>query len=154
MGASCEEIIALASQALTDWDEELVHKVNTIGAQIDESERTIETICIRKPRFSKKVLAPQCFFLRFLSRQYNFMSNLKTGYKSVTFYDGRQLARLVALWYNLVIEIRRIIRLISRLPGKGKFAENFGEFLIHLLFRVARGDEGFMDFPLFFPLCR
>ena len=25
MGASCEEIIALASQALTDWDEELVH---------------------------------------------------------------------------------------------------------------------------------
>ena len=47
MGASCEEIIALASQALTDWDEELVQKVNTIGAQIDESERTIETICMK-----------------------------------------------------------------------------------------------------------
>ncbi len=47
MGSSCEEIIALASQALTDWDEELVHKVNTIGAQIDESERTIETICLK-----------------------------------------------------------------------------------------------------------
>ena len=29
MGADCEEIIALASQALTDWDEELVQKVNT-----------------------------------------------------------------------------------------------------------------------------
>jgi len=47
MGAACEEIIALASQALTDWDEELVHKANTIGAQIDESERTIETICMK-----------------------------------------------------------------------------------------------------------
>ena len=47
MGASCEEIIALASQALTDWDEELVHKVNTISAQIDESERAIETICMK-----------------------------------------------------------------------------------------------------------
>ena len=47
MGSSCEEIIALASQALTDWDEELVQKVNTIGAQIDESERTIETICMK-----------------------------------------------------------------------------------------------------------
>ena len=47
MGASCEEIIALASDALTDWDEELVRKVNTIGAQIDESERTIESICLK-----------------------------------------------------------------------------------------------------------
>ena len=47
MGASCEEIIALASQALTGWDAELVQKVNTIGGQIDESERTIETICLK-----------------------------------------------------------------------------------------------------------
>ena len=47
MGASCEEIIALASQALTGWDAKLVQKVHTIGAQIDESERTIETICMK-----------------------------------------------------------------------------------------------------------
>ena len=47
MGAACEEIIALASDALTDWNEELVKKVNTIGAQIDESERTIESICLK-----------------------------------------------------------------------------------------------------------
>ena len=47
MGASCEEIIALASHALTDMNEELAQKVETIGAQIDESERTIETICLK-----------------------------------------------------------------------------------------------------------
>ena len=47
MGASCEEIIALASHALTDCDEELVRKVNTIGGLIDESERTIESICLK-----------------------------------------------------------------------------------------------------------
>ena len=47
MGASCEEIIALASHALTDMDEDLVRKVETIGAKIDESERTIETICMK-----------------------------------------------------------------------------------------------------------
>ena len=47
MGAACEEIIALASHALTDWDEELVRKVSTIGSQIDESERTIEGICLK-----------------------------------------------------------------------------------------------------------
>ena len=47
MGAACEEIIALAFHALTDWDEELVRKVSTIGSQIDESERTIESICLK-----------------------------------------------------------------------------------------------------------
>ena len=47
MGSACEEIIVLASQALTNWDDELVQKVRTIGAQIDESERTIETICMK-----------------------------------------------------------------------------------------------------------
>ena len=47
MGAACEEIIALASDALTDWDEDLVKKVNIIGTQIDESERTIESICLK-----------------------------------------------------------------------------------------------------------
>ena len=47
MGASCEEIIALVSQALTGLDAELVQKVNTVGAQIDESERTIENICMK-----------------------------------------------------------------------------------------------------------
>ena len=47
MGSSCEEIIALASRAMTDMDEELARKVATIGAQIDESERIIETICMK-----------------------------------------------------------------------------------------------------------
>ena len=47
MGAACEEIIAYASQALTDWNEDLVRKVRKVGAQIDESERTIETICMK-----------------------------------------------------------------------------------------------------------
>ena len=47
MGAACEEIIALASHALTDWDEELVRKVNTIGTQIDEHEHNIERICLK-----------------------------------------------------------------------------------------------------------
>ena len=47
MGAACEEIIAFASEALTGWDENLVKKVKQVGAQIDESERTIEAICMK-----------------------------------------------------------------------------------------------------------
>ena len=47
MGASCEEIIAFAAQALTGLDDALTQKVRQVGAQIDESEHTIEAICLR-----------------------------------------------------------------------------------------------------------
>ncbi len=47
MGAACEEIIAFASHALTDYDADLAKQVSIVGSQIDESERTIETICLK-----------------------------------------------------------------------------------------------------------
>ena len=47
MGAACEEIIALASRSLTDYSADLAKSVSAVGAQIDESERTIETICMK-----------------------------------------------------------------------------------------------------------
>ena len=47
MGALCEQIIGLASQALTNWNEELGKQIKLMGAGIDEKERTIETICMK-----------------------------------------------------------------------------------------------------------
>ena len=47
MGAACEEIIAFAAKALTDYSPELEEKTNQVGAVIDESERAIETICLK-----------------------------------------------------------------------------------------------------------
>ena len=47
MGAACEEIIAMASHALTDYNGDLAKQVAAVGAQIDESERSIETICLK-----------------------------------------------------------------------------------------------------------
>lgn len=47
MGAACEEIIDLAARSLTDWSPELEEKTAHVGATIDESERTIETICLK-----------------------------------------------------------------------------------------------------------
>ena len=47
MGAACEEIIDLAAKALTDFSPELEEKTKQVGAVIDESERTIETICLK-----------------------------------------------------------------------------------------------------------
>ena len=47
MGAACEEIIDLAAKALTRYSPELEEKTKQVGAEIDESERTIETICLK-----------------------------------------------------------------------------------------------------------
>ena len=47
MGAACEEIIDLASKALTDYSQALAEEPAHVGATIDESERTIETICLK-----------------------------------------------------------------------------------------------------------
>ena len=47
MGALCEEVIAVASRALTQGDTALAEKVAPLDGQIDEKERTIETLCLR-----------------------------------------------------------------------------------------------------------
>ena len=47
MGALCEEVIALAAKALSDGDIALAKKVAPLDAQIDQKERTIETLCLR-----------------------------------------------------------------------------------------------------------
>lgn len=47
MGSCCEQIIALAAQALTDYTPELKSQTAQIGSQIDESEHTIETDCLK-----------------------------------------------------------------------------------------------------------
>ena len=47
MGADCEEIIALASDSLTGWNDELAKNVSVIGTRIDEGYRTVENICLK-----------------------------------------------------------------------------------------------------------
>ena len=47
MGAACEGIIDFAAKALTDYSPELEEKTTQVGAVIDESERTIENICLK-----------------------------------------------------------------------------------------------------------
>ena len=47
MGSDCEEIIALASESLTGWNEDLAKKVSVIGSRIDEGYRTVENICLK-----------------------------------------------------------------------------------------------------------
>ena len=47
MGALCEEVIALASQALTKGDIRLAKKVAPLDSEIDQKEREIESLCLK-----------------------------------------------------------------------------------------------------------
>ena len=47
MGALCEEVIALASKALTEADPELAKKVGPLDAEIDQKEREVENLCLK-----------------------------------------------------------------------------------------------------------
>ena len=47
MGGLCEEIIEIVARALTGWEDDLIKRVTTLGAEIDESERNIETLCLK-----------------------------------------------------------------------------------------------------------
>ena len=47
MGGLCEEIIEIVARALTGWEDDLIKRVTTLGAEIDESERSIETLCLK-----------------------------------------------------------------------------------------------------------
>ena len=47
MGALCEEVIEMSSQALTEGDKELAKQVAPLDSEIDQKERNIESLCLR-----------------------------------------------------------------------------------------------------------
>ncbi len=47
MGALCEEIISRVLKALTEEDGQLLHGISSLGPEIDQKERTIETLCLK-----------------------------------------------------------------------------------------------------------
>ena len=50
MGALCEEVIALASRALTENDKSLAARVAPLDSEIDRKERDIESCCFSSSR--------------------------------------------------------------------------------------------------------
>lgn len=47
MGALCEDVISMASKALISGDTALAKKVAPLDGEIDQKERTIETMCLK-----------------------------------------------------------------------------------------------------------
>lgn len=47
MGALCEEIISMVSDALTQWDDKLNEHIMPVANAIDQKERDIEALCLK-----------------------------------------------------------------------------------------------------------
>ena len=47
MGALCEEVISMAAKALENGDGALARKVAPLDSEVDQKERTIESICLK-----------------------------------------------------------------------------------------------------------
>ena len=47
MGALCEEVISMAAKALEDGDGALARKVAPLDSEVDQKERTIESMCLK-----------------------------------------------------------------------------------------------------------
>ena len=90
MGALCEEVIALSSQALTEGDTALAAKVAPLDSEIDHKEREIENLCL-------KLLLRQARDLRQISAALKMITDMeRIGDQAediaeiVAFLDGRQ----------------------------------------------------------------
>ena len=46
-GALCEEVISMAAKALEDGDGALARKVAPLDSEVDQKERTIESMCLK-----------------------------------------------------------------------------------------------------------
>ena len=47
MGSICEEAIALAAKALIAGDSSLAHKIEPLSGELDQMERSVETLCLK-----------------------------------------------------------------------------------------------------------
>lgn len=47
MGALCEQIISMVSDALNQWDPQLHDHIQPVASAIDQKERDIETLCLK-----------------------------------------------------------------------------------------------------------
>ena len=47
MGALCEQVISMASRALIDGDTKLAKQIAPLDAEIDQKERSIESMCLK-----------------------------------------------------------------------------------------------------------
>ena len=86
MGALCEEVIALAAKALGDGDASLAKKVAPLDAEIDEKERSIETLCLRLLLQQQPVARD----LRQISAALKMVTDMEDIAEIVLFLNGRQ----------------------------------------------------------------
>ena len=97
MGALCEEVIALSSQALTEGDTALAAKVAPLDSEIDHKEREIENLCLKLLLRQQPVARD----LRQISAALKMITDMERigdqAEEIVAFLDGRQAENDVLL---------------------------------------------------------
>ena len=86
MGALCEEVIALSSQALTEGDTALASKVAPLDSEIDHKEREIENLCLKLLLRQQPVARD----LRLITDMERIGDQAEDIAEIVAFLDGRQ----------------------------------------------------------------
>ena len=87
MGALCEEVIALSSQALTEGDTALASKVAPLDSEIDHKEREIENLCLKLLLRQQPVASAA---LKMITDMERIGDQAEDIAEIVAFLDGRQ----------------------------------------------------------------
>ena len=112
MGALCEEVIALSSQALTDGDTALAAKVAPLDSEIDHKEREIENLCLKLLLRQQPVardLRQISAALKMITDMERIGDQAEDIAEIISFLDGRQ-AETNALLKEMA---RAVIRMVT-----------------------------------------
>ena len=112
MGALCEEVIALASKALTEGDPALAARVAPLDTEIDQKERTIESLCLKLLLQQQPVardLRQISAALKMITDMERIGDQAEDIAEIISFLDGRQ-AETNALLKEMA---RAVIRMVT-----------------------------------------
>lgn len=95
MGAMCEEVIALTAKALTGGDKRLAERVAPLDSEIDQMERTIESLCLKLLLQQQPVardLRQISAALKMITDMERIGDQAEDIAEIITFLDGRAIA--------------------------------------------------------------
>ena len=157
MGALCEEVIALASKALTEQDTALARRVAPLDTEIDQKERTIESMCLKLLLQQQPVardLRQISAALKMITDMERIGDQAEDIAEIVTFLDGhtaenddllREMAKAVIKMVTESVDayVRRDTALAEKVIADDDTVDRYFDDIKHrLIGSIARDPEG------------
>ena len=157
MGALCEEVIALASKALTEQDTALARRVAPLDTEIDQKERTIESMCLKLLLQQQPVardLRQISAALKMITDMERIGDQAEDIAEIVTFLDGhtaenddllREMAKAVIKMVTESVDayVRRDTALAEKVIADDDTVDRyFDDIKHHLIGSIARDTDG------------